>query len=182
MELDCRLQCRMRATSRHSSNWQILMNNYLILLCSLLLFGCSESRVYENIGSTMSPTIQDGDKLSVVPIDGRCSEIERYDLILFFDPTTDEERYFVMRVWGLPGEKVEVENKEILIDGVKLDSSEIVSLDSVADYGTFKSVKLDDESFFVMGDNLENSWDSRFWGALSCENIVGYASVVAEGN
>lgn len=156
------------------------MNNHFILLFSLLLLGCSENRVYDNIGSTMSPTIQDGDKLSVVPIGGKCSEIERYDLILFFDPTTDEERYFVMRVWGLPGEKVEVKGEGVLIDGLKLDASKVFSLDSVADYGTFKSVKLDDESFFMLGDNLENSWDSRFWGPLTCDNIIGRASLIID--
>jgi signal peptidase I len=136
-----------------------------------MLVGCDKPSTYQNIGSTMSPTILDGDNVSVRTID--CSSIERYDLLVFVDPTVDTERFFLMRVWGLPGESVEIIDGSVRIDSTELQPVNKIDLSSVGNYGTIKNTELKNGMFFVMGDNLENSWDSRFWGALSCENIVG---------
>lgn len=148
------------------------MKEYSFLLVILFLVACAREDVYKNVGSTMSPTFVDGELVSVVPIE--CSSIKRHDIIIFLDPTVNtSERYFIMRVWGLPGEFIKIGEGDVIINGTKLAEHQRVELDSVSRYGIVREVNLNQGMFFVMGDNLENSWDSRFWGALPCENIIG---------
>lgn len=148
---------------------------YSILALILFMGACSRQNLYTNVGSSMSPTISDGEVVKVSPIAHNYDSIQRYDLVLFLDPTVPEKRYFLMRVWGLPGERIEIKNNTVTINGKLLEGpAEIeISLDKLSAYGKFSVIKLGESEFFVLGDNLGNSWDSRFWGALPSKNIIG---------
>jgi signal peptidase I len=115
--------------------------------------------------------------------------IKRRDVIVFKYPE-EPDRDFIKRVIGLPGETVEVREKKVYIDGTPLDEPyahylqpaatpsefhEVTSFDVRERYGP---VTVPPNQFFVMGDNRDNSQDSRYWGFLPRENIKGKALVI----
>jgi signal peptidase I len=115
-------------------------------------------------------------------------EIRRGDVVVFKFPT-DPERDFIKRVIGLPGETVELKNHLIHINGRPLDEPYAHYLPR-QEGGTLGEVTTDDVrdhygpetvpagSLFVMGDNRDNSQDSRYWGFLPRDNIKGQALVI----
>jgi signal peptidase I len=110
--------------------------------------------------------------------------VRRLDIIAFKSPT-DGNIPFVKRVIGLPGETVEVRNKTVHINGQKLDEPYKIHVDSTtygSDPWTPEELKVRDNygpvvvplnSYFVMGDNRDNSNDSRYWGFVRWEEIIG---------
>ncbi len=115
-------------------------------------------------------------------------EIRRGDVVVFKFPT-DPERDFIKRVIGLPGETVELKNHLIHINGRPLDEPYAhylrrqkggtlgeVTTDDVRDHYGPETVPAG--SLFVMGDNRDNSQDSRYWGFLPRDNIKGQALVI----
>jgi signal peptidase I len=120
-------------------------------------------------------------------------DIKRRDVIVFKFPE-DPERDFIKRVIGLPGETVELRNKRVFINGKQLVepyayyledppplpqemdvSSEVQGGDPRVQYGP---VTVPSGQYFVMGDNRDNSQDSRYWGFLPRENVKGRALVI----
>jgi signal peptidase I len=119
---------------------------------------------------------------AVMPI----ATIRRGDVVVFKYPE-DPERDFIKRVIGLPGESFEVRAKQVYIDGEPLGEpyvhflqpagshGEIASFDVREQYGP---VTVPEGHYFVMGDNRDNSQDSRYWGFLPREYIKGKALLV----
>jgi len=115
--------------------------------------------------------------------------VKRRDVIVFKFPE-DPERDFIKRVIGLPGETVELKEKKIYIDGKPLDEPYVHFLEpprSGAEFGEVTSADLRERygpvtvppnQYFVMGDNRDNSQDSRYWGFLPREYIKGKALVI----
>jgi signal peptidase I len=113
-------------------------------------------------------------------------EIKRGDVIVFKYPD-EPERDFIKRVIGLPGETVELRNKKVLVDGRELNepyvhflepassSQEVTSFDVRERYGP---VQVPPDQYFVMGDNRDNSQDSRYWGFLPRSYIKGKALMI----
>ena len=92
----------------------------------------------------------------------------RGDVIVFKYPL-DPGRDFVKRVIGLPGETVEIRRGVVTIDGLPLDEPYLTE----RDLGTMGPSLVPPESYFVIGDNRNGSSDSRHWGPVPLENIVG---------
>jgi len=115
-------------------------------------------------------------------------QIRRGDIVVFKFPT-DPERDFIKRVIGLPGETVELKNRVIYINGRPIDEpyahylprqesttlGEVTSDDVREHYGP---ETVPTGSLFVMGDNRDNSQDSRYWGFLPRDNIKGEALLI----
>jgi signal peptidase I len=110
--------------------------------------------------------------------------IEQGDIIAFRSPT-DGNIPFVKRVIGMPGDVVEVRNKNVYLNGKKLDEPYKIHVDSTV-YGNEtwmpEELKIRDnygptavpaDSFFVMGDNRDNSNDSRYWGFVTRNDVIG---------
>ncbi len=113
----------------------------------------------------------------VVPADNP----ERGDVIVFRYPE-DEEKDFIKRVVGVPGDTIEIRNKAVYINGAPaLDSGYTQRVDpgtidgSINPRDNFGPVTVPPDSYFVMGDNRDQSLDSRFWGYVSAEKIKGKA-------
>jgi signal peptidase I len=117
------------------------------------------------------------------------ASIKRGDVIVFKYPE-DPERDFIKRVIGLPGETVEVREKKVYINGQALDEPyahyllpvstpsefhEVTSFDVRERYGP---VTVPADQYFVMGDNRDNSQDSRYWGFLRRDYVKGKALVI----
>lgn len=122
-------------------------------------------------GESMLPTFENGDYLIIDEISYLKNEPKRGEVIVFHFPT-DESRYLIKRIIGLPGETIQLQGDSVSI--TKVDG-EVVELDETytnngASYGTWT---LDEEEYFVMGDNRGASSDSRSWGPLAKKEIVG---------
>jgi signal peptidase I len=115
------------------------------------------------------------------------SSVGRGDVVVFKYPE-DPERDFIKRVIGLPGETLEVRKKVVYIDDRPLDepyvyyletasgaAQESTAFDRRENYGP---VRIPEEHYFVMGDNRDNSQDSRYWGFLPAHYVKGRALVV----
>jgi len=97
----------------------------------------------------------------------------RGDIVVFEYPR-DASRDFIKRVIGLPGETVEVRNNRVFINGQELDEP-YLSAAARTQMGNMAPVVVPLDAVFVMGDNRGNSSDSRSWGALPLDKIVGRA-------
>ena len=129
----------------------------------------------------------DGSRLAQALLPMR--DVHRGDVVVFKYPE-DPERDFIKRVIGLPGETLEVKDKRVYINGNRLDEPyvhyleppaapseyhEVTSFDLRERYGP---VKVPADKYFVMGDNRDNSQDSRYWGFLPREYIKGRALMI----
>lgn len=126
-------------------------------------------------GASMVPTFQDGEYLIIDEISYRFREPERGDVVVFRYPK-DRSQFFIKRIVGLPGEVVTIRDSGISVkkeDGTTevFDESYVVNHGGGGD----KTYTLHSEQYFVLGDNRPESSDSRTWGALPRENIVGRA-------
>jgi signal peptidase I len=115
-------------------------------------------------------------------------QVKRLDVVVFKYPE-EPERDFIKRVIGLPGETVELRQKKVYINGQPIDEpyvhfldtpghgadSEVTSFDVRERYGP---VTVPPDQYFVMGDNRDNSQDSRYWGFLRRDYIKGKALVI----
>lgn len=127
-------------------------------------------------GSSMEPTLQNGDSLMVDKLSYRFGEPQRFDIIIF-PPRLNEDTLYIKRVIGLPGETVRIDDYgNIYIDGEILDEDyglEIIRNPGQANMPIF----LGDDEYFVLGDNRNNSSDSRVpqVGTVNKKEIVGKA-------
>lgn len=129
-------------------------------------------------GSSMEPTLSDGDNLIVDKISYRFHDPERFDIIIFPYKFDDSENY-IKRIIGLPGETVWIDSSgTIYINGEKLP--EDYGLETIQNAGLAASpITLGDDEYFVLGDNRNNSEDSRFpdVGLIKRSDIIGRAWV-----
>jgi len=113
----------------------------------------------------------------------RFSEPQRGDIIVFKFPE-DESKDFIKRVIGLAGDTVEVRNKRVWINGALLVEPYVQHVDPNVLPHQFQPrdnlgpLKVPPDSYFVMGDNRDQSLDSRFWGFVKLEKIKGKAFLI----
>ncbi|BDQ33319.1 signal peptidase I [Pseudodesulfovibrio portus] len=132
-------------------------------------------RTYKVPSRSMVPTILVDDHF-MVEILGADDPVERGDIVIFRSPIGDE-RDFVKRVIGLPGETVEIQGQAVFIDGVELDEPYALHakpgvVPGPDDYGP---VIVPEGTCFVLGDNRAESFDSRMFGPVDRKTITGRA-------
>lgn len=156
-----------------------VLNTSIYILVVLILTYCVVTFVgqrTEVIGSSMEPTLSDGDNLIVDKITYRIREPKRFEIIVF-PYQYAEGTYYIKRIIGLPGETVQIDEAgRIYIDGELLSESygkEVMTEPGLAG----KGVTLAENEYFVLGDNRNDSADSRFVsvGNIKREQIVGRA-------
>lgn len=121
-------------------------------------------------GVSMEPTFQLGDYVVVNRLAYRAGDIERGDVVVFPAPNSPEIDY-IKRVIALPGDRIAVYNGAVVVNGVTLQEPYILEPQG----GNYAERVVPDGYVFVMGDNRNNSDDSRSWGFLAIENIIGKA-------
>lgn len=129
-------------------------------------------------GSSMEATLSDGDNLIVDKISYRFHDPERYDIIVF-PYKYEKNTFYIKRIIGLPGETVQIDEQgNIYVDGEVLDES--YGREVILDPGEAEEpVTLEDDEYFVLGDNRNASSDSRdpSVGKILGEDIIGRAWV-----
>jgi signal peptidase I len=108
---------------------------------------------------------------------------QRGDIVVFIYPE-DRSKDFIKRLIGLPGDTIEIRDKKILLNGSPLNDAHGVHVDNLIIPGTvqprdnFGPVVVPKDSLFVMGDNRDESYDSRFWGFVPIKEVLGKALII----
>ena len=139
---------------------------FMIILVVVLIKTFVVSPIRVN-GASMNPTLNDKDIMLLDEISYRFFDVERFDIVV----VKEEDEYLIKRVIGLPGETVEYKNDKLYIDGkyVKEDFKHKETFDF--------STTLGKDEYFIMGDNRTNSTDSRVFGPISRDKIMGKTSL-----
>jgi len=128
-------------------------------------------------GASMEPSFEDGDYLLIDELSYRFSVPERGDVIIFRYPM-DQSQFFIKRIIGLPDETVAIKDDTVTIynkdepEGFVLDESYLAPEQKTLGNAT---VRIDDNEYFVLGDNRLQSSDSRRWGMVNKSLITGKA-------
>ncbi len=146
-----------------------LIETILLALFLFLAINFVSARIRVD-GVSMEPTFQLGDYVVVNRLAYRAGDIERGDVVVFPAPNSPEIDY-IKRVIALPGDRVAIYNGAVVVNGVTLQEPYILELQG----GNYAERIVPDGYVFVMGDNRNNSDDSRSWGFLAVENIIGKA-------
>lgn len=129
-------------------------------------------------GASMEPTFEGGDYLIINEIGYRFGAPSRGDVIVF-RPPNNESQFYIKRIIGLQGEVVKIKEGRVSV-GPDRGSLKLLEEDYISE--TTKGeieVVLGIDEYFVLGDNRNASSDSRSWGPLPKENIIGKAWVRA---
>lgn len=132
-------------------------------------------------GASMEPTLYTGERILVERLSKHIKGIQRGDVVVLHPPGDDRVDY-VKRVVGLPGEIVKVQDCRVYIssDGQKFELEEVYLSEGVCTFGgpilrDGRAQRLSDNEYLVLGDNRENSADSRFFGPIGKDRILGKA-------
>lgn len=168
-------------------------NRPLVYLGTYLLFGLllSETPAFyirENIvqafklpAASMEPSLLVGDHILV---DKSATTFSRGDIVVFEFPEDSGEKHprdFIKRIVGLPGDEIEVRDKRLFVNGLPAEEPYIAHLEpatlpaTVAPRDFFGPVTVPEGKYFVLGDNRDRSYDSRFWGFVGKEKVHGKA-------
>lgn len=130
-------------------------------------------------GASMESNFEDGDYIFVDELSYEVGNPHRGDVIVFRYPL-DQSQFFIKRVIGLPGETVQVKDNKVTIYNASHPNGQVLPepyLDKGQQTLGDMTVKLDDNDYFVMGDNRLKSSDSRRWGPVNRSLITGKAFV-----
>ena len=139
----------------------------LLALAMWSAFGaaaCDVQRVNIN-GHSMAPTLADGDWAVA---DRAISEVNRGDVVAFRWPR-DESKSFVQRIVGMPGERIEMKDGRVSINGQPIEEPYVAEANRSQD--SWGPRLIPSGEYFTMGDNRRNSSDSRVWGNVTREHI-----------
>jgi signal peptidase I len=184
------------SAAKDSSGWKPVVIEYTkaILLAVILALGIRAFVVqaYEIPSGSMEDTLAIGDHILVnkfiygakIPFtDHRLMEVReprRGDVVVFQFPP-DPSKDFIKRIIGLPGDRVQVVDKTVYVNGQLYENPHEIHKESdllpkfSAPRDNTDEITVPADSYFVMGDNRDNSYDSRFWGFVRRGNIEGLA-------
>ena len=142
----------------------------ILIIILLKMYVISPIRVN---GTSMDPTLENGDIMILNKIGYRITKIKRFDIVVI----KYKDELLIKRVIGLPGEKIKYVNNTFYVNGKKLDEE----FDKTYTYNfslkEIGSTTVPDDSYFVLGDNREVSKDSRSIGFIDREDIIGKSSL-----
>ncbi|MEJ7622614.1 MAG: signal peptidase I [Pyrinomonadaceae bacterium] len=161
-----------------SEGFKLVRDIFLIVIV-FILFGVFFVQPVVVEGTSMLPQLHDGERLLVNKLvyykfqSVSWGHIERGDIVVFWFPN-DPDKSYVKRVIGLPGETVELRNGKVYVDGKQLTEAYLDD-EHTQSQPPPMTKKVEDHHYFVMGDNRDNSSDSRYWGLVPEKYIYGKA-------
>ena len=156
-----------------------LIRDIFLIIVIFILFGVFAVQPVVVEGTSMLPQLNDGERLLVNKLvyykiqSVSWGHLERGDIVVFWFPN-DPDKSYVKRIIGLPDETVEVRNGKVIIDGQEL-KEDYLDVQHNQTFPNFPARKVDKHHYFVMGDNRDNSSDSRYWGLVPEKYIYGKA-------
>ena len=149
-------------------------------------------------GASMEPNFENGDYLIINELGYKQSDLNiagvhifsvnsfkdlsRYDVAVFRYPVNPQQ-FFIKRVIGLPGERIKVEDGKVTIYNTQNPDGFVLNEDKYLASNLFTTgnldIKLNQDQYFVLGDNRKASYDSRMWGAVPKNDIIGKVLVRA---
>ncbi len=156
-----------------------LARDVFLILVIFVLLGVFAVQPVVVEGTSMLPQLNDGERLLVnklvyYNIQGvRWGHLERGDIVVFWYPKEPDKSY-VKRIIGLPGEVVEVRSGKVYINGAELEE-DYLDIEHNKTLPSWPARKVENHHYFVMGDNRDNSSDSRYWGLVPEKYIYGKA-------
>jgi len=179
------------------TRWYGLAGIYFswILISAILQPTRTYLQFFHMPASSMAPTLIQGDFLIVqnaafgVNFPGTHRKIlnlrppNRGDIVVFEYPE-DQSKYFIKRVIGLSGETIEIKDKVVYVNGAQLTEPYAIHKDSTvlrAEIGprdNFGPQSIPENTFFILGDNRDKSLDSRFFGPVGIDGIIGKATLI----
>ena len=130
------------------------------------------------VGISMEATLADKDQIIINKFSYHFSEPERFDVIVYKQSGKEHSYYDIKRIIALPGEKIQIKDGLIYTNGEVID--EIINVEPMGNYGlAAEEILLEENEYFVLGDNRNNSEDSRFAsvGMIRREEIIGEAFI-----
>ncbi len=165
-----------REKTKGQSFWE-LMRFALVAVAIVIPIRLFVAQPFIVSGTSMVPTFENNQYLIVDEISYHLGTPHRDDVVVFRYPN-DKTKFFIKRVIGLPGETVDIKGNDVTItntahpEGLKLDQSYV---QNVANNEIHTVLKTDE--YFVMGDNRSASFDSRYWGPVQKNLLIGRALV-----
>ena len=157
--------------SRRSRLLREIVETALLTAIIFLLVNAATGR-FEIDGSSMEPNLHHDERVIVDKVTYLFGQPQRGDVVVF--ALENQPKDYIKRVIGLPGETIEISNGVVYVDGRPLE--EPYALPAPGD--TRPAVQLAADEYFVMGDNRGNSQDSRSFGPIGRDDIVGRAWIV----
>ena len=126
---------------------------------------------------SMAPTVSSDQIVIMSAGHYRKREPQRGDIVVFL--ASHDGNAWIKRVVGLPGEAIAIKKGELFIDGEMVDEEYVAAANEVTDYSQEMSMrKLGKDSYFLLGDNRDNSEDSRMMGTTKRDDIIGKVVVI----
>jgi signal peptidase I len=154
-------------TAQGSSLFREIVETLLLTVVIFVLVNTLTGR-FRIDGSSMEPNLHDGEYVIVNRIVYRLHPPQRGDIVVF---RRDANREFIKRVIAVPGETIEVKGGRVLINGAPIDEPYLAAPNAY----TMEPRQVGPDEYYVLGDNRNNSSDSRSWGTLARDKIVGKA-------
>jgi signal peptidase I len=150
----------------------ILREILITIILALIIFFAARATIqtYVVVMTSMEPSFHEGQRLVVNKVVYIFGEPERGDVVIFRAPNQQHDD-FIKRVIALPGDTVEVKDRAVYVNGIKLDEPYIKSPPTY----NMAEITVPDDDYFVLGDNRNNSNDSHYGWLLPRENIIGKA-------
>ena len=145
----------------------------LLVIAGAYAFARANSGWFKMPNAAMEPTLKTGEVFFVDMMAYKSADPQRWDVVVFQSPK-NEATNWVFRVVGLPGETISFDDDGLLVDGraVALPHG-IADIEYSAAVDGKESIVVQADSYFLLGDNPAKANDSRFWGTVSRDEIVG---------
>lgn len=179
----------------HRRSFQEYSEAFVVAIIAATLIRAFLFQAFEIPSGSMEPTLIVGDHIIVnkfiygirIPFtDKRWPEFRkprRGDVIVFVYPV-DRSKDFIKRVIGVGGDTVAIRDKRVIINGVEIPDphahfySNLIYPGNEVPRDNMGPIRVPQGDLFVMGDNRDNSYDSRFWGFVPLRNVVGEACII----
>jgi signal peptidase I len=182
-----------KPTAPEKSRWRQNVESIGLALLIALAVRSSVVQAFWVPSGSMLPTIQIGDHIFVnklayavrLPLVGtelyKVGKLERGEVVVFIspiDPSTD----LIKRVIGIPGDTIEIKDKKVFVNGEPIPDAHAhfsdASISPTGHRDNMPPTQVPEGKFFVMGDNRDRSYDSRFWGFANISDIKGKATFI----
>jgi signal peptidase I len=169
----------LKVEHNFEKRWRLAREIIETIVLTVLMFVIINLAVqnYDVDGLSMEPTLHNQERIMVDKVSYRFHSPTRGDVIVFIAPPHPDLNY-VKRIVGLPGDVITIKKTTVILNGVTLAEPYVDPKRQGNPYPDVVNQRIPDNKYFVMGDDRVDSSDSRDWGFLPRDNIIGRAALV----